>query len=45
MMTSDMRRGPPKTFSDLKERNYTLLVPNEKILIDLIKSDLQDDER
>lgn len=24
MFTSDMRRAPPETFADLKDRNYTL---------------------
>jgi hypothetical protein len=45
MFSSDMRKGPPATFADLKERNYTLIIPNEPIILELVKNEIDDEER
>lgn len=39
MMTTDMRKSPPESFADLKERNYTLFImeDSEQILTDYIQ--------
>ena len=44
MLTNDLRRSPPETFADLKERNYTLnYLHNFKE--SLILSDIPENER
>ena len=30
MMTHDMQRSPPETYEDLKHRNYTLYIADDK---------------
>ena len=30
MMTHEMRKSPPETYADLKERNYTLYITDDK---------------
>lgn len=46
MLTSDLRRRPPETFADLKERNYTLnMLHNRKDSATFILSDIPENER
>jgi hypothetical protein len=44
MFSSDMRKSPPATFADLKERNYTLIIPNEPMILELVQNVLDDRE-
>ena len=33
MMTNDMRRSPPETYADLRDRNYTLYIADDKSVV------------
>mgnify|MGYP006359494541 FL=1 len=33
MMTHDMQRSPPETYEDLKDRNYTLYIADDKLIV------------
>jgi hypothetical protein len=45
MMTSDMRRSRPITFSDLKDRNYTLLIPDSAFMASSLLGQIPEEEQ
>jgi hypothetical protein len=45
MMTSEMRRSPPKTFLDFKDRNYTLILPDDNFTANVILGLIPENER